>query len=141
MTSTDPLPTYTLAANFAGDYSNTRPLTSFYQFECRGPIFRMPDETQVQLFWFNALSFYIIQNDIALIGARKSNVVQNTPPDKQDAGLFQVQFQIQTADGLFHYGVWGGNWDVETSRLGFPRPLILAGSTLQIDQSTVAILN
>lgn len=140
MTTADPLPTYTLGNDFRGDVSTTRPLTSFYQFDCRGPIFRMPDQTEAQLFWFNALAFYVIQNDVTIIGANKSNAVQNTPPDNKNPGIFQVQFQIQTADGLYHFGVWSGNWDVETSRVG-PRPLILAGSTLQLDQSTVAILN
>lgn len=144
-TAQTPPPTYTLLTAFTCDASYTRPLYTFYEFTCRGPIFTNTDtKATVQLFWFSALGFYLIQNpgNTLINGPRKSNVVANQAPTKSTPGTFQVQFQIQTPDGLFHYGIWSGNWTVETSpRTGAQFPHILAGSIIQLDQSTVAILN
>lgn len=135
------LPTYNLNAPFNCDASTTRPLTSFYQFDCRGVTFTNPnDGTMEQLFWFSVLSFYANPpGALTVSGSRKYKVDLDQAPNGGSPGVFQVEFQYQTTDGLFHYGIWSGTWTVQSGfRSVHPR---IETGTLQFDSSTVAILD
>ena len=134
--------TYTMKAPFRCDVSNTQPLTTFYEFSCRGVQFVDANgTTQATLFWFSTLGFYVVTPSGTINGTRKSKVTVDQTPNEMTPVTFQVQFQIQTADGLFHVFQWTGTYvagDTFFRNQDFP---FLESGSLQVDQSTVAILD
>lgn len=127
------LPTYNLNAPFNCDASTTVPLKSFYQFDCRGISFTNPnDGSQLQLFWFSVLGFYVSPCcTLGVQGTRKYKVDIDDAPAGGQPGLFQVEFQYQTTDGVLHSGIWSGTWIVQSGYRSV-HPHILTG-TLQFE--------
>lgn len=132
---------YTLQTNFNCDVSQTRPLTSIYQFDCRGITFVDPTTgNSVKLFMFNVANFYwtLEPANQTITGVRSFQVNMNGNPPP---GPFQVFWTVEQSDGSRHTGMFTGNWQVVTTPLGGQRPEILAGATFDEDVSTVAILD
>ena len=134
--------TFTLQSLFHGVSSFFTHPTSFYQLHFQGPEFVAADGTKGQMFWFNVLSFYTTGFGITdtMFTNLKLRVDVDIAPTHDIPGSFVVEFQEEgSTSGIFHFGIWRGTW---TTILNAGHHfIILLESEIDLDQSTVAILN
>jgi hypothetical protein len=140
--------TLTMAGtSFKCDAVSLSPITTFYQFDCRGVPF--DDSTGVldgYMFWFSFGHFYVTFNGVAQPTDNPTAKLDYfTVPASGNPGTFQVEWQLQDANGVIHYGVWTGTW-VQQQNCGgrgcqYWRPLLIQPTQTTVDQSTVAILD
>jgi hypothetical protein len=138
--------TFTMPGTFSCDAVSLYPITSFYQFDCRGVPFNDSNGVRVgQVFWFSFGHFFWTFADIAQPTTNPVAKLDSfTVPSNGSPGTFQVEWQLKDANGLYHFGVWSGTWQNVRPCGGrgcqYWRPQLLSGQTTD-DSSTVAILD
>jgi hypothetical protein len=105
--------TYSSPAPFVCDAASLHPVTSFYQFQCRGIKLANSSESVVG-------SFFLFSNEHVEVALPAIPY----PPDLNDShvtnldsftvgnpGTFQFEWQVEDANGTYHTGTASGTWE------------------------------